>query len=82
MTDRVITDGFATDVVSINTSTFLNVIGFSVYAYEGIGVILPIMEIAEDKERYPVIVFIVITTVFVLYTVFGEFCYFVLGNGL
>ena len=27
----------------INNETFLNVIGFSVYAYEGIGIIIPVM---------------------------------------
>ena len=29
----------------INPDTFLNIVGFSVFAYEGIGVILPVMEI-------------------------------------
>lgn len=32
----------------LNKSTFLNIIGFSVYAYEGIGIILPCMDITEN----------------------------------
>lgn len=60
----------------------MNIIGFSVYAYEGIAVIIPVMEITEDKEKYPTVVVACTTTVFVLYTAFGEFCYFVYGKSL
>ena len=35
-------DGIRNDIVFINSNTFLNVIGFSVYAYEGIGIIIPV----------------------------------------
>ena len=35
------------DYQFINEGTFLNVIGFAVYAYEGIGVVLPVMDITE-----------------------------------
>jgi amino acid permease len=33
-----------------NSNTFLNVIGFAVYSYEGIGIIIPVMDITENKE--------------------------------
>ena len=69
-------------VVAFNSHTFLNIIGFSVYAYEGIGVILPVMEITEKKESYNTIVFIVITTLFLLYLAYGQLCYLVYGGNL
>ena len=35
-------DCIRNDIVFINSNTFMNVIGFSVYAYEGIGIIIPV----------------------------------------
>lgn len=55
-------------------------IGSSVYSYEGIGVILPLLEITEKPELYPKILTYVLITVMVLYVGFGEFCLFVYGN--
>lgn len=48
----------------------------------GIGVILPIMEITENQERYPVVVFSVLTTVVVSYLFFGELTYVTWGSDL
>ena len=42
-TKKAARDGIAKDIEFINTNTFLNVIGFSVYAYEGIGIVIPVM---------------------------------------
>lgn len=55
-------------------------IGSAVYSYEGIGVILPLLEVTEKPELYPKILFYVLLTVMVLYVSFGEFCLFVYGN--
>ncbi|CDW90768.1 UNKNOWN [Stylonychia lemnae] len=63
-----------------NTSTWLTMIGSSVYSYEGIGVILPLLEVTEKPELYPKILFYVLLTVMLLYVGFGEFCLFVYGD--
>ena len=57
-------------------------IGFAVYTYEGIGVILPVYEICAVPEKYTQITFAVMTTVFVSYVAFGEFTYFIYGSKL
>lgn len=54
-------------------------IGSAVYAYEGIGVVLPLLDVTEKPELFPKILFLVLSTVFFLYTGFGEYCYFVYG---
>jgi hypothetical protein len=41
-------NGEGNGVVFLNTSKFLNVIGFAIYSYEGIGVILPVMELTAE----------------------------------
>jgi solute carrier family 36 (proton-coupled amino acid transporter) len=55
-------------------------IGSAVYSYEGIGVILPLLEVTEKPEQYPKILTYVLVTVMVLYVGFGQFCLFVYGD--
>lgn len=55
-------------------------IGSAVYSYEGIGVVLPLLEVTEKPELYPKILFYVLLTVMILYVGFGEFCLFVYGS--
>jgi proton-coupled amino acid transporter len=42
--------GRHTDVPFINEKTFTDAIGFSVYAFEGIGMILPVQDITKNQE--------------------------------
>ena len=58
----------------INTQTFTDAIGFSVYAFEGIGMILPVQEITANPAGYKSIVIGVILTVCTVYVSFGYFC--------
>ena len=55
-------------------------IGFAVYAFEGIGVILPIMEVTEDKENYFKILTAVVVFICILYITFSEFTLFAYGG--
>ena len=73
-------DGFTTGGVEfINSSVWFNAIGFSVYAFEGIGVIIPIMEVTEKKEDYLKILVITISLIGVFYVCFAEFWMFSFG---
>lgn len=71
--------GWAEQPQLINDSKFMNIIGFAIYAYEGIGVVIPVMEITEDKNKFGTVLIACTTSVFVLYLTFGEVCYFVFG---
>jgi solute carrier family 36 (proton-coupled amino acid transporter) len=42
--------GWGNNVTFINSEYWLNMIGFSVYSYEGIGIILPILDITKKPE--------------------------------
>lgn len=53
---------------------FGSAIGFSAYSFEGIGLILPVQEITEDKAVYKKIVMLVIFTCCSIYLFFGYFC--------
>jgi solute carrier family 36 (proton-coupled amino acid transporter) len=72
--------GWGEGVELINSQTWLTMIGSAVYSYEGIGVILPLLEVTEKPEQYPKILTYVLVTVMVLYVSFGQFCLFVYGD--
>jgi proton-coupled amino acid transporter len=51
-------------------------IGFAIYAFEGIGVILPVQDITEDREGYFKIICITCCFITLVYISFSEFCLF------
>lgn len=63
-----------------NTNSYSDAIGFSVYAFEGIGIILPVQDITANPDGYYKIVIAVITTVALIYVMFGQFCVFAWGD--
>ena len=73
-------EGWGNGNQPFNESKWLNMIGSAIYSYEGIGVILPLLEVTEKPEQYPKILLYVLLTVLVVYVGFGEFCLFVYGD--
>jgi proton-coupled amino acid transporter len=57
-------------------------IGSAIFSFEGIGVVLPIIEVTENQKQFPTILIAVLLTNLILYTGFGEFCLFVYGSEL
>lgn len=65
----------------INKDTFTSSIGFSVYAFEGIGLIIPVQDVtALNEKQYRRIVFLCFFTCASLFIGFGTFCSFVWGS--
>ena len=67
-------------VFALNSKTFTEAIGFSIYAFEGIGMVLPIQDITEHPESYWKIVVAVIVSVATLFVTFGCFTTFAWGD--
>jgi solute carrier family 36 (proton-coupled amino acid transporter) len=73
-------DGFTTTGVQfINPTLWPDAIGFSVYAFEGIGVILPIMEVTERKDIYFKLLVTTVCFIALVYIFFAEFWLFAFG---
>jgi amino acid permease len=60
----------------------MSMVGFSCYAFEGIGVVMPIMENCDCPEKFDKILFAAILTLTFFYVLFGEWCYLVIGDKL
>ena len=61
----------------INKKTFLSFVGLAAYTFEGIGIIIPVMETTSRPDLYPMILTIVIAFITVFYLFVGNLCYFV-----
>jgi len=63
----------------LNNETYLSFVGFSIYSWEGIGVIMPIMEATAKPEDFGRMLFYCIGTLNIFYFILGDMCYFFLG---
>jgi solute carrier family 36 (proton-coupled amino acid transporter) len=59
-----------------NAALWPDAIGFAVYSFEGVGVIIPIYDITADKKNYFKIVCMTCTLIMMIYISFSEFCLF------
>ena len=62
------------EVKPIDTSNFSAILGSAVFAFEGIGVTIPLQRITRDKERFPAIIQCAIVSCIFLYCIFSIFC--------
>jgi proton-coupled amino acid transporter len=58
------------------------VVGFSVYTYEGIGVVMPIMQACDCPEKFNKILLVALFLLTTVYIFFAEVCYYTFGENL
>lgn len=63
----------------MNYSEYANIIGFSCYAYEGIGCVMPIMQACDCPEHFDKILMLALLTLAVVYISYSEIVYLTLG---
>ena len=68
------------DTQLINPETCLSFIGMIAYVFEGIGIIIPVMETTSRPDLYPFILVLMIVCLTWFYMFFGNFTYFVYGK--
>ncbi len=81
-TKQLNNNGWGNGVEKFNSATWLSMIGSAVYAYEGFGTILPLLDVAERPDLFNKTLLMVLITVFAVYTSFGVYCYFIYGETL
>ena len=72
--------GINKDVVAINPEGMWSMVGFSIFFYEGIGVLMPIMQTSECPEKFDKILVLAMITVTVLFISLGLAGYLAFGN--
>ena len=76
------TGDWGADLQAINYNGCMTMVGFSCYAYEGIGVVMPIMQASAVPHKFEQILFAAFATLTVFYMTFSELCYVLLGSKL
>lgn len=58
----------------------MSTLGFSIYTYEGIGIVMPVLATSEKPERFKeMLIYAFITLVFI-FIAFSELCYIAWGS--
>lgn len=66
----------------INYTGCAKALGMSFFSFEGFGVLLPVQDIVANQKSYKNIVLVVLMTVFVITTSFGQFCTMAWGSDI
>jgi len=74
-------DGIAPEIKFINTESYLSALGFSVYCFEGVGIVMPIMQSCEDPHTFKTSLNWAIFILTVIYIIFGSIGYLTWGQG-
>merc|ERR1712137_980357 len=78
--DRLEKEGFGRDIVPVNWSGLPVFFGCVVFAFEGIGLIMPIQASMQDPKALPGILRLGMLFLCILYTTFGVVCYVCYGK--
>ncbi|KAI8368846.1 transmembrane amino acid transporter protein-domain-containing protein [Choanephora cucurbitarum] len=74
------TFGVGPEVKMANPSHFILTVGTAVFSFEGIGLVIPIVESMERPERFPFVVCVGVSVVCVIYIIIGAVAYLAYGS--
>lgn len=76
----LIARGMATDIVMVNSSKWSLFIGVAIFAFEGIGLIIPVEEAMAKPEQFPIVLLAVIACCSILFIGIGALGYSTYGQ--
>ncbi|GAA5803989.1 transmembrane amino acid transporter protein-domain-containing protein [Helicostylum pulchrum] len=78
--DQLSTHGVGPNVAAVNPANFALMIGTATFSFEGIGLIIPIVESMERPERFPFVLTLGMLIVCVIYILIGTISYLAYGD--
>ena len=69
-------------IVAYNPSGFWATVGFAIYSYEGIGIVMPVLATAKEPEKFISCLVAAIATLCFLFIFFGELTSLAFGQDL
>ncbi|ODV98252.1 hypothetical protein PACTADRAFT_48046 [Pachysolen tannophilus NRRL Y-2460] len=76
----LLANGIGPNIKYFNKSSFSLFIGVAIFAFEGIGLILPVQESMRNPEKFPLVLLLVILCCSVLFSLVGALCYATFGD--
>ena len=77
---KIHADGISPDVVPLNTKGMWSMVGFSIYTYEGIGILMPVMQACDCPEQFESLVFKALASLTFFYVILGTIGYLAYGQ--
>ena len=77
---KISEEGFGPNIKPINFNGMWTMVGFSIYTYEGIGVLMPCMQACESPEKFEKILTAAVATVTVALSIYGTIAYLAYGE--
>lgn len=77
---ELISEGIGPNIVLFNKNSFSLFIGVAIFAFEGIGLIIPVQESMLNPEKFPLVLLLVITCCSTLFILVGTLCYSTFGD--
>lgn len=65
---------------AFNNDNYLIFVGTAIYAFEGVGIVLPVKDACQNPQNYVKVVSIMIVIIMAIYLTFGGFNYLVYGS--
>ena len=78
--NRLSTMGLPNDLQAINTSGMWTNVGFAIYTFEGIGILMPCMQACEVPHKFDKVLIAAVITVTAMFLVYGTIAYVAYGN--
>ena len=73
---------FGPDIQALNTNGYLTTLGMTIYSFEGIGIVMPVMHSCENPEKFTGIFICAMVTLVITIISFSELCYLTWGSAL
>ncbi len=80
--NEIAENGPGPDVMFINPAGYMNTIGYTIYCYEGIGIVMPIMATCDQPKRFKEILTYAFIVLIVFYISYPEIAYFGWGSSM
>ena len=77
---NLVDNGIHTSAVAFNSGGVWTMVGFAVYVFEGIGILMPVMQASDCPEKFDGILIAAVSTLSVAYCIFGTLAYLAYGN--
>jgi proton-coupled amino acid transporter len=77
---KISSEGVSDKFIPYHEENIFGVIGFSVYVFEGIGTLMPILATAQKPKEFPKVLLWAMLTLTVFYITFGEMGYAAYGD--
>jgi len=74
--------GAGEGVVFLNEAGYLSTLGFTIYSYEGIGVVMPIMATCDNPQGFKSILSYAFICLVACYVIFPELVYYAYGSSI